>query len=74
VVKGITDKQLAQLKQSAERMLGMRSPAVDDEWWQNLLSAVTELQEFRKCASDPTSNTAQELAEINLKQQPGERA
>lgn len=63
MVKGITDKQLAELKQSAERMLGMRSPAVDDEWWQNLLSAVTELQELRKCAADSTSKAAQGKAD-----------
>lgn len=43
----ITDELLAKLRRDAQRMVDMNSPVSDQEWWSNLLIAMTELEELR---------------------------
>lgn len=43
----ISNLVLGKMRKDAERMLALRSPAVDEEWWERMLSIVVELQERR---------------------------
>ncbi|ELR2993934.1 MULTISPECIES: hypothetical protein [Klebsiella] len=43
----ISNLALGKMRKDAERMLALRSPAVDEEWWERMLSIVIELQERR---------------------------
>ncbi|WP_316425557.1 hypothetical protein [Klebsiella oxytoca] len=48
----ISNLALGKMRKDAERMLALRSPAVDEEWWERMLSIVTELQERRNAKKD----------------------
>ncbi|HHR3253993.1 TPA: hypothetical protein ACS3VH_001048 [Klebsiella oxytoca] len=43
----ISNLALGKMRRDAERMLALRSPAVDEEWWERMLSIVIELQKHR---------------------------
>lgn len=43
----VNDKAVIKMREAAERMLSMNSPAVDEEWWRVMLSIVIEVQERR---------------------------
>ncbi len=43
----ISNNALRELRKDTEYMLGLRSPAVNKEWWERVHSAVVELQERR---------------------------
>lgn len=43
----ISNLALGKMRKDAERMLALRSPAVDEEWWERMPSIVIELQECR---------------------------
>lgn len=51
----LTDERLAKLRSDAQRVVDMDSPVSDREWWENLLNAVSELQERRKEALKPNA-------------------
>ena len=56
----ISDKSLTRLIADADRMLGMRSPVVDSEWWTLLRQSLFELQERRRADSaEPVVNTGE---------------
>ncbi|MEC9524139.1 hypothetical protein RCT70_14370 [Escherichia marmotae] len=56
----ISDKGLTRLIADADRMLGMRSPVVDSEWWTLLRQSLIELQERRKADSaEPVIQTGE---------------
>lgn len=45
--KAVSDKAVGDMRKSAERMLAMHSPAVDEDWWRTMLAIVIEVQERR---------------------------
>ncbi|WP_158674510.1 hypothetical protein [Trabulsiella odontotermitis] len=53
----ISSHTLENMRKDAERMLGLRSPATDEEWWERMLSIVVELQERRakECSHEHTN-------------------
>lgn len=50
----VSDKSVTKMRLSAERMLSMNSPAVDEEWWRTMLAIVIEVQERRATESKET--------------------
>ncbi|EFH2757056.1 hypothetical protein [Escherichia coli] len=48
----VSDKAVTKMRLSAERMLSMNSPAVDEEWWRTMLAIVIEVQEHRKADAE----------------------
>ncbi|WP_244583645.1 hypothetical protein [Escherichia coli] len=56
----ISDKGLTRLIADADKMLDMRGPIVDREWWTLLRQSLTELQERRRASSaEPIVNTGE---------------
>ncbi|HBV6392427.1 TPA: hypothetical protein MD292_002612 [Klebsiella aerogenes] len=43
----VSKSGLAKMRKDAERMLSLRSPAVDEDWWRTMLAIVIEVQERR---------------------------
>ncbi|HHW0865224.1 TPA: hypothetical protein ACUSXM_000339 [Escherichia coli] len=56
----ISDKSLTRLIADADRMLDMRGPIVDREWWTLLRQSLLELQEYRKTGGVPVTPGAKE--------------
>lgn len=56
----ISDKGLTRLIADADKMLDMRGPIVDREWWALLRQSLLELQERRRAGSaEPIVNTGE---------------
>ncbi|MCV8892006.1 hypothetical protein ODW16_23700 [Escherichia coli] len=56
----ISDKGLTRLIADADKMLDMRGPIVDREWWTLLRQSLLELQERRKTGSaEPVIHTGE---------------
>lgn len=56
----ISDKSLTRLIADADKMLDMRGPIVDREWWTLLRQSLLELQERRRAGSaEPLVNTGE---------------
>lgn len=51
----ISDKSLTRLIADADRMLDMRGPIVDREWWMLLRQSLVELQERRSAGIIPVT-------------------
>lgn len=47
ILRKVSDATLAKMHKDAVRMLSLKSPAVDDEWWRTFLAIVEEVQESR---------------------------
>lgn len=57
----ISDKSLTRLIADADKMLDMRGPIVDREWWTLLRQSLTELQERRRAGSaEPVAHTGEQ--------------
>ncbi|HBE6100272.1 TPA: hypothetical protein KMG89_001410 [Escherichia coli] len=56
----ISDKSLTRLIADADRMLDMRGPIVDREWWTLLRQSLLELQEYRRAGIIPVTPGAKE--------------
>ena len=46
-IRRISDKELTKMIESAQQLLSRRNPVVEETWWDNLLTALTELRERR---------------------------
>lgn len=46
-IRRISDKELTKMIESAQQLLSRRNPVVEETWWENLLTALTELRESR---------------------------
>ncbi|EEC8802931.1 hypothetical protein GE289_000478 [Escherichia coli] len=46
-IRRISDKELTKMIESAQQLLSRRNPVVEETWWENLLTALTELRERR---------------------------
>ena len=46
-IRRISDKELTKMIASAQQLLSRRNPVVEETWWENLLTALTELRERR---------------------------
>ena len=46
-IRRISDKELTKMIESAQQLLSRRHPVVEETWWENLLTALTELRERR---------------------------
>ncbi|MBZ7756265.1 hypothetical protein INS61_22230 [Raoultella ornithinolytica] len=62
----ISNLVLGKMRKDAERMLALRSPAVDEEWWERMLSIVVELQERRAKGADKLASFNMPLMEPGL--------
>lgn len=57
----ISDKGLTRLIADADKMLDMRGPIADREWWTLLRQSLTELQERRRAGSaEPVVHTGEQ--------------
>ncbi|HAL6664689.1 hypothetical protein H0O45_03340 [Escherichia coli] len=46
-IRRISDKEFTKMIESAQQLLSRRNPVVEETWWENLLTALTELRERR---------------------------
>ena len=46
-IRRISDKELTKMIESAQQLLSRRNPVVEETWWENILTALTELRERR---------------------------
>ena len=46
-IRRISDKELTKMIESAQQLLSRRNPVVEETWWENLLTALTERRERR---------------------------
>ena len=46
-IRRISDKELTKMIESAQQLLSRRNPVAEETWWENLLTALTELRERR---------------------------
>ncbi|MDT9460504.1 ead/Ea22-like family protein [Escherichia coli] len=60
----ISDKGLTKLIADADKMLGMRSPVVDSEWWTLLRQFLIELQDRRKNSISESGIRAETLNDL----------
>ncbi|HDN1307160.1 TPA: hypothetical protein P1E90_001805 [Escherichia coli] len=60
----ISDKSLTRLIADADKMLDMRGPIVDREWWTLLRQSLTELQERRKNSISESGIRAETLNDL----------
>ncbi|EFE9822670.1 TPA: ead/Ea22-like family protein [Escherichia coli] len=60
----ISDKNLTRLIADADKMLGMRSPVVDSEWWTLLRQFLIELQDRRKNSISESGVRAETLNDL----------
>lgn len=60
----ISDKVLTKLIADADKMLGMRSPVVDSEWWTLLRQFLIELQDRRKNSISESGIRAETLNDL----------
>ncbi|WP_410004290.1 ead/Ea22-like family protein [Escherichia coli] len=60
----ISDKNLTRLIADADKMLGMRSPVVDSEWWTLLRQFLIELQDRRKNSISESGIRAETLNDL----------